>query len=270
MNLSFKRSLQVCAAIAALSTTACVIDPYYSGVDYDYTGTTVHPINTVSTQTVYTNSAASFTSGFLIGNAYYWNDRYYPVNYYTNNNRRYYRPDFNRPAMYHPNARYRNLNASQMNHWKRNQASSFDPRYRPNLNHSARPNQDRPNVRPDNNRPNVQQHTRPNRPAIDQQRPQVNQNRPQIQPPHSPQRPNVRPQNNRPNVQPPMQPNRPQVNQQRPQTNQHTRPAPQKFGPNLNAAQRQEIMRQMQQNRQSQYQQNRQAREFQNRRMNER
>lgn len=177
----------------------------------------------------------------MIGNAYYWNDRYYPVSYYTNNNRRYYRPDFNRPSMYHPNARYRHLNAAQINHWKHNQASSFDPQYRPTPPHIQRPNQNRPNVRPNNGRPNTQQ-VRPNQPQVNQQRPQVNQNRPQLTRPTVQQRPNA----------------------------QQNRPAPQKMGPNLNAAQRQEIMRQTQQNRQIQYQQNRQAREFQNRRMNER
>ena len=212
MKRTLKTGWNVAVACAALSTTACVIDPYYSGSVYD-DGTTVYPSNTIQTQTIYTggvaSNAISFTTGFLIGNAYYWNDRYYPVSYHNG----HYRPDFNRPYPQHPDPRYRQLSPQQINHWRNHQPAKFDPQYRPNIRPKPPVQNNRPQIQQPNNRP-PQQHNRPTGP---QTRPTPNVNQ---KPPVQVNRPNAPNVNNRP----PQQQNRPTTIQNRPAPNMNQRP----------------------------------------------
>ena len=132
MNTSLKRGMQILGTVAILGTSACVVDPYYSGVDYgSYGGYDYDNSYTTSTRVIGNGSNFALSTGFLVGNYYYYDNYYYPVNYYTYGGSRYYRPIFDRPYRIHPDARYRNLNRNQLEQWRRHQAIRFDPNYRP-------------------------------------------------------------------------------------------------------------------------------------------
>lgn len=210
MNTPLKYTLQLLGMSAILGTSACVVDPYYSGVDYGYDLYDSGSRYTSTTTVFGTGSNFAFNSGFLVGDYYYLNNRYYPVSYYQSGGNRYYRPIFDRPLNVHPDSRYRNLSRAQLEQWRRNQNVRFDPSFRPNNNKQpqwqnrpqtqtnkphvvpARPNQWQAQ-NPSNNRPNGQ--WQPNRPnwQQQQQRPQVQQ-RPQAQQRPQIQRPGQTPQ----------------------------------------------------------------------------
>lgn len=154
MNKPFKRGMQIMGLVAILGTSACVVDPYYSGIQYDSgygNGYGYDNDNYYSSTTVIgTGSNFAYNTGFLIGNYYYLDDYYYPIQYYNHGGNRYYRPIFNRPYRYHPDSRYRNLNRAQVEQWRRNQHERFDPNYRPNnwnnRYDATRPRPSRPSI----------------------------------------------------------------------------------------------------------------------------
>ena len=132
MNTTLKRGLQILGTVAILGTSACVVDPYYSGVDYGGYDAYNYDNNYSSTTRIIGNgSNYALSTGFLVGNYYYYDDNYYPINYYTSGGTRYYRPVFDRPYRIHPDARYRNLNRNQLEQWRRHQSIHYDPSYRP-------------------------------------------------------------------------------------------------------------------------------------------
>ena len=115
MNTTLKRGLQILGTIAILGTSACVVDPYSSGVGYgSYDGYDYDNSYTSTTRVIGNGSNFAFNTGFLVGNYYYYDDKYCPVNYYTSGGTRYYRPVFDRPYHIHPDSRYRNLNRNQL------------------------------------------------------------------------------------------------------------------------------------------------------------
>ena len=118
MNTTLKRGLQILGTVAILGTSACVVDPYYSGVDYGgYDAYNYDNSYTSTTRVIGNGSNFALSTGFLVGNYYYYDDYYYPINYYTSGGTRYYRPIFDRPYRVHPDARYRNLNRNQLEQW---------------------------------------------------------------------------------------------------------------------------------------------------------
>ena len=258
MNTTLKRGLQILGTVAILGTSACVVDPYYSGVGYgSYDGYDYDNSYTSTTRVIGNGSNFAFNTGFLVGNYYYYDDNYYPVNYYTSGGTRYYRPVFDRPYHIHPDSRYRNLNRNQLEQWRRNQSIRYDPSYRPNhWNNGNRDhwnnrdkdrwdnrdkdrwnnrdkdrwdnnrgnnrwNNGRDDKRWDNRRPIISQPSNPNN------RPNQHWNRPQVQPPRDNNviRPSVRPTPSIPTTRPNTQVTRPAVVQPRPQV-QPTRPVP--------------------------------------------
>lgn len=258
MNTTLKRGLQILGTVAILGTSACVVDPYSSGVGYgSYDGYDYDNSYTSTTRVIGNGSNFAFNTGFLVGNYYYYDDNYYPVNYYTSGGTRYYRPVFDRPYHIHPDSRYRNLNRYQLEQWRRNQSIRYDPSYRPNhWNNGNRDhwnnrdkdrwdnrdkdrwnnrdkdrwdnnrgnnrwNNGRDDNRWDNRRPIISQPSNPNN------RPNQQWNRPQVQPPrdNNMTRPSVRPTPSIPTTRPNTQVTRPTVVQPRPQV-QPTRPVP--------------------------------------------
>ena len=250
MNTTLKRGLQILGTVAILGTSACVVDPYYSGVGYgSYDGYDYDNSYTSTTRVIGNGSNFAFNTGFLVGNYYYYDDNYYPVNYYTSGGTRYYRPVFDRPYHIHPDSRYRNLNRNQLEQWRRNQSIRYDPSYRPNhWNNGNRDhwnnrdkdrwdnrdkdrwnnrdkdrwdnnrgnnrwNNGRDDKRWDNRRPIISQPSNPNN------RPNQHWNRPQVQPPrdNNMTRPSVRPTPSIPTTRPNTQVTRPAVVQPRPQ-----------------------------------------------------
>ena len=250
MNTTLKRGLQILGTIAILGTSACVVDPYSSGVGYgSYDGYDYDNSYTSTTRVIGNGSNFAFNTGFLVGNYYYYDDNYYPVNYYTSGGTRYYRPVFDRPYHIHPDSRYRNLNRNQLEQWRRNQSIRYDPSYRPNhWNNGNRDhwnnrdknrwdnrdkdrwnnrdkdrwdnnrgnnrwNNGRDDKRWDNRRPIISQPSNPNN------RPNQHWNRPQVQPPrdNNMTRPSVRPTPSIPTTRPNTQVTRPTVVQPRPQ-----------------------------------------------------
>ena len=228
MNTTLKRGLQILGTVAILGTSACVVDPYYSGVGYgSYDGYDYDNSYTSTTRVIGNGSNFAFNTGFLVGNYYYYDDNYYPVNYYTSGGTRYYRPVFDRPYHIHPDARYRNLNRNQLEQWRRNQSIRYDPSYRPN--HWNNSNRDYWNNRDKNRWDNNRDNNRWNngrddnrwdnrRPIISQpsnpyNRPNQHWNRPQVQPPrdHNMTRPTPSIPTTRPNTRPQVQPTRPSV-----------------------------------------------------------
>ena len=146
MNTTLKRGLQILGTVAILGTSACVVDPYYSGVDYGgYDAYNYDNSYTSTTRVIGNGSNFALSTGFLVGNYYYYDDYYYPINYYTSGGTRYYRPIFDRPYRVHPDARYRNLNRNQLEQWRRHQSMRYDPSYRPS--HWNNNNRDRWNNR---------------------------------------------------------------------------------------------------------------------------
>ena len=255
MNTTLKRGLQILGTVAILGTSACVVDPYYSGVGYgSYDGYDYDNSYTSTTRVIGNGSNFAFNTGFLVGNYYYYDDNYYPVNYYNSGGTRYYRPVFDRPYHIHPDSRYRNLNRNQLEQWRRNQSIRYDPSYRPNhWNNGNRDhwnnrdkdrwdnrdkdrwnnrdkdrwdnrgnnrwNNGRDDKRWDNRRSIISQPSNPNN------RPNQHWNRPQVQPPrdNNMTRPSVRPTPSIPTMRPNTQVTRPTVVQPRPQV-QPTRP----------------------------------------------
>jgi len=234
MNTTLKRGLQILGTIAILGTSACVVDPYSSGVGYgSYDGYDYDNSYTSTTRVIGNGSNFAFNTGFLVGNYYYYDDNYYPINYYTSGGTRYYRPVFDRPYHIHPDSRYRNLNRNQLEQWRRNQSIRYDPSYRPNhWNNGNRDhwnnrdknrwdnnrgnnrwNNGRDDKRWDNRRPIISQPSNPNN------RPNQHWNRPQVQPPrdNNMTRPSVRPTPSIPTTRPNTQVTRPTVVQPRPQ-----------------------------------------------------
>ena len=250
MNTTLKRGLQILGTIAILGTSACVVDPYSSGVGYgSYDGYDYDNSYTSTTRVIGNGSNFAFNTGFLVGNYYYYDDNYYPVNYYTSGGTRYYRPVFDRPYHIHPDSRYRNLNRNQLEQWRRNQSIRYDPSYRPNRWNNGnrdhwnnrdkdrwdnrdkdrwnnrdkdrwdnnrgnnRWNNGRDDKRWDNRRPIISQPSNPNN------RPNQHWNRPQVQPPrdNNMTRPSVRPTPSIPTTRPNTQVTRPTVVQPRPQ-----------------------------------------------------
>ena len=234
MNTTLKRGLQILGTIAILGTSACVVDPYSSGVGYgSYDGYDYDNSYTSTPRVIRNGSNFAFNPGFLVGNYYYYDDNYYPVNYYTSGGTRYYRPVFDRPYHIHPDSRYRNLNRNQLEQWRRNQSIRYDPSYRPNhWNNGNRDhwnnrdknrwdnnrgnnrwNNGRDDKRWDNRRPIISQPSNPNN------RPNQHWNRPQVQPPrdNNMTRPSVRPTPSIPTTRPNTQVTRPTVVQPRPQ-----------------------------------------------------
>ena len=250
MNTTLKRGLQILGTIAILGTSACVVDPYSSGVGYgSYDGYDYDNSYTSTTRVIGNGSNFAFNTGFLVGNYYYYDDNYYPVTYYTSGGTRYYRPVFDRPYHIHPDSRYRNLNRNQLEQWRRNQSIRYDPSYRPNhWNNGNRDhwnnrdknrwdnrdkdrwnnrdkdrwdnnrgnnrwNNGRDDKRWDNRRPIISQPSNPNN------RPNQHWNRPQVQPPrdNNMTRPSVRPTPSIPTTRPNTQVTRPTVVQPRPQ-----------------------------------------------------
>ena len=249
INTTLKRGLQILGTVAILGTSACVVDPYYSGVGYgSYDGYDYDNSYTSTTRVIGNGSNFAFNTGFLVGNYYYYDDNYYPVNYYTSGGTRYYRPVFDRPYHIHPDSRYRNLNRNQLEQWRRNQSIRYDPSYRPNhWNNGNRDhwnnrdknrwdnrdkdrwnnrdkdrwdnrgnnrwNNGRDDKRWDNRRPIISQPSNPNN------RPNQHWNRPQVQPPrdNNVTRPSVRPTPSIPTTRPNTQVTRPTVAQPRPQ-----------------------------------------------------
>ncbi|MBP6553899.1 MAG: hypothetical protein KA221_11270, partial [Vitreoscilla sp.] len=133
MNTTLKRGLQMLGTVAILGTSACVVDPNFSGVGYgSYDGYDYDNSYTTTTRVIGNGSNFAMSTGFLVGNYYYYDDNYYPINYYTSGGTRYYRPMFDRPYRIHPDARYRNLNRNQLDQWRRHQSIRYDPSYRPN------------------------------------------------------------------------------------------------------------------------------------------
>ena len=220
MNTTLKRGLQILGTIAILGTSACVVDPYYSGVGYgSYDGYDYDNSYTSTTRVIGNGSNFAFNTGFLVGNYYYYDDNYYPVNYYTSGGTRYYRPVFDRPYHIHPDARYRNLNRNQLEQWRRHQSIRYDPSYRPN--HWNNRDKDRWDNNRDNNRwnngrdDNRWDNRRPiiSQPSNPYNRPNQHWNRPQVQPPrdHNMTRPTPSIPTTRPNTRPQVQPTRPSV-----------------------------------------------------------
>ena len=255
MNTTLKRGLQMLGTVAILGTSACVVDPNFSGVGYgSYDGYDYDNSYTTTTRVIGNGSNFAMSTGFLVGNYYYYDDNYYPINYYTSGGTRYYRPMFDRPYRTHPDARYRNLNRNQLDQWRRHQSIRYDPSYRPNQwnnhnrdrwnNHNRdrwnNHNRDRWNNRDKdrwnndrwgNNRPVITRPTPSTRPQgqvtrpIPSTRPQdqttrpTPSTRPQVRPPLTGNVIRPTPQQPRPNV----TPNRPQTQVTRPQA-QQTRP----------------------------------------------
>ena len=239
MNTTLKRGLQILGTVAILGTSACVVDPYYSGVDYGgYDAYNYDNSYTSTTRVIGNGSNFALSTGFLVGNYYYYDDYYYPINYYTSGGTRYYRPIFDRPYRVHPDARYRNLNRNQLDYWRHHQSTRFDPSYRPNQWHNN--DRDRWNNRDKdrwnndrwgNNRPIITRPTPSTRPQGQITRPtpstrpqdQITRptpsTRPQVRPPQAGNVIRPTPQQPRPNV----TPSRPQTQVTRPQT-QQTRP----------------------------------------------
>ena len=250
MNTTLKRGLQILGTVAILGTSACVVDPYSSGVGYgSYDGYDYDNSYTSTTRVIGNGSNFAFNTGLLVGNYYYYDDNYYPVNYYTSGGTRYYRPVFDRPYHIHPDSRYRNLNRNQLEQWRRNQSIRYDPSYRPNhWNNGNRDhwnnrdkdrwdnrdkdrwnnrdkdrwdnnrgnnrwNNGRDDNRWDNRRPIISQPSNPNN------RPNQHWNRPQVQPPrdNNMTRPSVRPTPSIPATRPNTQITRPTGVQPRPQ-----------------------------------------------------
>ena len=220
MNTTLKRGLQILGTVAILGTSACVVDPYYSGVGYgSYDGYDYDNSYTSTTRVIGNGSNFAFNTGFLVGNYYYYDDNYYPVNYYTSGGTRYYRPVFDRPYHIHPDARYRNLNRNQLEQWRRHQSIRYDPSYRPN--HWNNRDKDRWDNNRDNNRwnngrdDNRWDNRRPiiSQPSNPYNRPNQHWNRPQVQPPrdHNMTRPTPSIPTTRPNTRPQVQPTRPSV-----------------------------------------------------------
>ena len=248
MNTTLKRGLQMLGTVAILGTSACVVDPNFSGVGYgSYDGYDYDNSYTTTTRVIGNGSNFAMSTGFLVGNYYYYDDNYYPINYYTSGGTRYYRPMFDRPYRIHPDARYRNLNRNQLDQWRRHQSIRYDPSYRPNQwnNHNRdrwnnrdkdRWNNDRWGNRDQdrwgNNRPVITRPTPSTRPQgqvtrpIPSTRPQdqttrpTPSTRPQVRPPLTGNVIRPTPQQPRPNV----TPNRPQTQVTRPQA-QQTRPS---------------------------------------------
>ena len=103
MNTTLKRGLQILGTVAILGISACVVDPYYSGVDYGgYDAYNYDNSYTSTTRVIGNGSNFALSTGFLVGNYYYYDDYYYPINYYTSGGTRYYRPIFDRPYRVHP------------------------------------------------------------------------------------------------------------------------------------------------------------------------
>ena len=220
MNTTLKRGLQILGTVAILGTSACVVDPYYSGVGYgSYDGYDYDNSYTSTTRVIGNGSNFAFNTGFLVGNYYYYDDNYYPVNYYTSGGTRYYRPVFDRPYHIHPDARYRNLNRNQLEQWRRHQSIRYDPSYRPN--HWNNRDKDRWDNNRDNNRWNNgrddnrwdNRHPIISQPSNPYNRPNQHWNRPQVQPPrdHNMTRPTPSIPTTRPNTRPQVQPTRPSV-----------------------------------------------------------
>ena len=220
MNTTLKRGLQILGTVAILGTSACVVDPYYSGVGYgSYDGYDYDNSYTSTTRVIGNGSNFAFNTGFLVGNYYYYDDNYYPVNYYTSGGTRYYRPVFDRPYHIHPDARYRNLNRNQLEQWRRHQSIRYDPSYRPN--HWNNRDKDRWDNNRDNNRwnngrdDNRWDNRRPiiSQPSNPYNHPNQHWNRPQVQPPrdHNMTRPTPSIPTTRPNTRPQVQPTRPSV-----------------------------------------------------------
>ncbi len=250
MNTTLKRGLQILGTVAILGTSACVVDPYYSGVDYGgYDAYNYDNSYTSTTRVIGNGSNFALSTGFLVGNYYYYDDYYYPINYYTSGGTRYYRPIFDRPYRVHPDARYRNLNRNQLEQWRRHQSIRYDPSYRPshwnnnnrdrwNNRDKDRWNNDRDNNRWNNdrwgnrdkdrwgnNRPVITRPTPSTRPQDQTTRPTPS-TRPQVRPPITGNVTRPTPQQPRPNVtpsRPQTQVTRPQVQQTRPQV-QNNRP----------------------------------------------
>ena len=303
MNTTLKRGLQILGTIAILGTSACVVDPYSSGVGYgSYDGYDYDNSYTSTTRVIGKGSNFAFNTGFLVGNYYYYDDTYYPVNYYTSGGTRYYRPVFDRPYHIHPDARYRNLNRNQLEQWRRNQSIRYDPSYRPNRWNNGnrdhwnnrdkdrwdnrdkdrwnnrdkdrwdnnrgnnRWNNGRDDKRWDNRRPIISQPSNPNN------RPNQHWNRPQVQPPrdNNMTRPSVRPTPSIPTTRPNTQVTRPTVVQPRPQV-QPTRPVPNNrpIMQNRSSAQSNDT-RSLMQNSRSQMQMQPRFGDMGNRRMHER
>ena len=229
MNTTLKRGLQILGTVAILGTSACVVDPYYSGVGYgSYDGYDYDNSYTSTTRVIGNGSNFAFNTGFLVGNYYYYDDNYYPVNYYTSGGTRYYRPVFDRPYHIHPDARYRNLNRNQLEQWRRHQSIRYDPSYRPNhwnngnRDHWNNRDKDRWGNNRDNNRwnngrdDNRWDNRRPiiSQPSNPYNRPNQHWNRPQVQPPrdHNMTRPTPSIPTTRPNTRPQVQPTRPVQN----------------------------------------------------------
>ena len=248
INTTLKRGLQMLGTVAILGTSACVVDPNFSGVGYgSYDGYDYDNSYTTTTRVIGNGSNFAMSTGFLVGNYYYYDDNYYPINYYTSGGTRYYRPMFDRPYRIHPDARYRNLNRNQLDQWRRHQSIRYDPSYRPhqwnNHNRDRWNNRDKDRWNNDrwgnrdqdrwgNNRPVITRPTPSTRPQGQVTRP-IPSTRPQDQTtrPTPSTRPQVRspltgnvirptPQQPRPNV----TPNRPQTQVTRPQA-QQTRPS---------------------------------------------
>ena len=79
MNTTLKRGLQILGTVAILGTSACVVDPYYSGVGYgSYDGYDYDNSYTSTTRVIGNGSNFAFNTGFLVGNYYYYDDNYYP------------------------------------------------------------------------------------------------------------------------------------------------------------------------------------------------
>ena len=72
MNTTLKRGLQILGTIAILGTSACVVDPYSSGVGYgSYDGYDYDNSYTSTTRVIGNGSNFAFNTGFLVGNYYY-------------------------------------------------------------------------------------------------------------------------------------------------------------------------------------------------------
>ena len=248
MNTSLKRGIQILGTVAILGTSACVVDPNYSGVDYgSYGGYDYDDSYTTSTRVIGNGSNFALSTGFLVGNYYYYDNYYYPVNYYSYGGSRYYRPVFDRPYRIHPDARYRNLNYNQLEQWRRHQGIRFDPNYRPrsywddngryrwNDRNKDYTDGNRGQTGWGNNRPNTTRPTESTRPITRPTRP-TESTRPIVRPtqPTESTRPIVRPtrpiESTRPVVRP-TQPNgginRPQIQPSRPSVNNSRPPVQQ-------------------------------------------
>ena len=77
MNTTLKRGLQILGTVAILGTSACVVDPYYSGVDYGgYDAYNYDNSYTSTTRVIGNGSNFALSTGFLVGNYYYYDDYY--------------------------------------------------------------------------------------------------------------------------------------------------------------------------------------------------